>query len=246
MTSDERIDRVLASESRRGILEVLRGSVRPLTTEAVAAAVGLRPATVRFHLDLLVSAGLVERSAQRRATAGRPAIMYSAAAGDGAHPSGIATASSDGDQVEGYRQLAGVLANQIAGSADPAAAASEAGRRWADALGVEGGGTDAGPAAAVDRVVGMFERLGFAPGTGDAGMRIDLRRCPYEDVARLQRGVVCGAHAALTDETLQRLGGSVRLDRLEPFVSDAPLLCVVRLRHDDGGPASGATGGPAR
>ncbi len=248
MTSDERVEHVLASESRRRILTALRSSPHPLGTEAVAAAVGLRPATARFHLDLLASAGLVERGAERRAGVGRPAILYSAAApGSGDGPGGTAVASTPAEAGgrDGYRELAGVLAGQIAHSADPAAAAREAGRRWADALGIERGGADAEPTAAVERVVGMLERLGFAPRTRDEGLRIDLRRCPFEEVARQQRGVVCGAHAALTDETLQRLGGRVRLDRLEPFVSDRPLLCVLHLRRADAGTSGGAAAGIA-
>ena len=228
---------------------MLRSSSHPLGTHAVAGAVGLRPATARFHLDLLASAGLVERVVERRAGVGRPAILYSVAApgpGDGSGGTApVASTPPEAGRRDGYRELAGVLAGQIADSADPAAAAREAGRRWADALGIERGGADAGPTAVVERVVGMLERLGFAPRTRDGGLRIDLRQCPFEEVARQQRGVVCGAHAALTDETLQRLGGSVRLNRLEPFVSDRPLLCVLHLRRADAGLSDGAPAGIA-
>ena len=76
-----RVHRVLASESRSTLLELLRSSGRPMSVTEAAEAVGLHPSTTRLHLDLLVSAGLVDRAAERRPTAGRPAIRYSAHAG---------------------------------------------------------------------------------------------------------------------------------------------------------------------
>ena len=54
-----------------------RGSPPPSS----AAEVGLHVTTVRFHLDQLVAAGLVESAVRREGGAGRPRKVYSLAPG---------------------------------------------------------------------------------------------------------------------------------------------------------------------
>src|SRR2546423_8994937 len=70
--SDDVTYGVLAVPSRRRLLEALRGANDPLDLVALATASGLHPNTVRFHLDVLARAGLVQERRQRRATRGRP------------------------------------------------------------------------------------------------------------------------------------------------------------------------------
>ena len=249
--TEMRVRHILAAESRSVLLTALRTAGRPLSVTEAAEVLGLRPGTARFHLDLLVSAGLVDRQAERRATAGRPRIRYAArpaATGDGHEPP--APAASD----DGYRRLASVLAGQLSGLDDPAGAAREAGRRWIEgagagpeASGLGAGATAPGPEAggvvpgasagslpaddAVTAVAGLMDRLGFAPDLPVVGDRIQLRRCPFEAVARDHRAVVCGVHAGMLEQTFERLGGAVGVTRLEPFASDDPLLCVVHLQR---------------
>ena len=209
-------------------------------TEA-AEAVGLHPSTTRLHLDLLVSAGLVDRAAERRPTAGRPAIRYSA------HP-GVPTRTATGGRADDeatrddYRRLATVLAVGLEASADPSGAAVEAGRRWTAALDVTAPPSALGPEAVVGQVVELMERLGFSPEPPGDADRIELRRCPFETVARAHRGVVCGVHQGMLEETFHRLGGSVEVAALEPFVVEEPLRCVVALRRVPAGEAVVAPG----
>lgn len=210
---------ILKAESRSALLALLRAMGRPLSVTEAAEQIGLRPSTTRFHLDLLASAGLVDRTVERRAAAGRPRIHY--------------TARPAGDDLPfgEYEGLAGALADQLSGTPDPVAAAREAGRRWTETLGIAGDGVPATPDEAIVAVAGHMDRLGFAPDRPSGMDRINLRHCPFEAVARRQRGVVCGVHAGMLEETFRRLGGAVEVERLDAFANDEPLLCVVHLQR---------------
>ena len=237
---------VLAAESRASLLAALRAAGHPLSVADAAEVLGLRPSTARFHLDLLVSAGLVDRQIERRGTAGRPRIRYIARAGAGGEgrPEAAHAGGETGDEG-GYRRLANMLASQLSGMDDPAHAAREAGRRWVAAEDVVPD-TAAGPLEAdeaVQTVGDLMDRLGFAPDFPVVGDRLLLRRCPFEAVARDHRAVVCGVHAGMVEQTFERLGAAVEVVELEPFATDDPLLCVVHLRrlagkyHDSRPPA---------
>ena len=238
--SDTGVPHVLAAESRAELLAALRAAGRPLSVADAAALLGLHPSTARFHLDLLVSAGLVARETERRGTAGRPRIRYvarNAPAPDGAPSSGTrgpdaAGPSGDAAGEAGYRRLARVLADQLSGLEDPGRAARDAGRRWVEALDVAPGGeADLDPDAAVTQVAALMDRLGFSPDRPAGGDLLLLRRCPFEAVARDHRAVVCGVHAGMLEQTFERLGGAVEVTGLRPFASEDPLLCVVGLRR---------------
>jgi predicted ArsR family transcriptional regulator len=227
MTYGAQHHRVLASDSRQALLDALRGAGRPLSVAEAAAVVQLKPSTTRFHLDLLVSAGLVESTSERRATPGRPALRYQERIPiDEPNSIGAAVAAAAGE--DNYQQLASLLADSMSHGMDPSHAAREAGRRWSHALTVD----DAEPAAEpVAVVVEMMDRLGFAPDRPAAQNEIRLRRCPFEVVAREHRQVVCGVHQGLLEETFARLGGRVGVAELAPFVNNEPLLCVVHLER---------------
>lgn len=68
--------RTLASASRLAILQLLRERAEPVGVQEVADATGLHPNTAREHLDRLVAARFVERTAERRGTPGRPRWRY--------------------------------------------------------------------------------------------------------------------------------------------------------------------------
>ncbi len=211
--------RILAAQSRSALLALLREADGPLSVVEAADLIGLQASTTRYHLDLLASAGLVDRMPERGARPGRPRIRYAPRPAD--------AGSAPGD----YEGLAGLLANQLSGTADPIAASKEAGRRWTEELGVPAGATAPTPEEAVNSVTDLMDRLGFAPDRPARMDRIDLRRCPFETVARRQRDVVCGVHAGMLEETFARLGGSVEVADLDPFVADRPLHCVVHLQQ---------------
>ncbi|HEY5629390.1 MAG TPA: helix-turn-helix domain-containing protein [Candidatus Limnocylindrales bacterium] len=206
---------------RAALLAALRDAGRPLTVEDAARASGIAASTARFHLSLLVSAGEAERTPVRSGSAGRPSWQYTASA-----PPSPAAAANPGP----YEALARVLAAQLDGETGAAQAAREAGRRWADTLPAKDLLPAASPAEAVAALTDAFDHLGFAPARPPTPDEIVLRACPFESVAREHRAVVCGVHLGLAEQTATSIGGGVTIDRLEPFRSEQPLTCAVRLR----------------
>lgn len=206
--------RALAVSSRRRLLEVLRSSPAPLDAEQLAAAVDLHVTTTRHHLGTLERAGLIEHAAERGGRPGRPRMLYSA---------------TPDLAADGYRTLAHVLAAELEDDPDAGRRRAErAGRRWAGQFhpGDDGGAPD----AALATVTALFDRLGFAPRREDDGprRRLLLDACPFRDIARAHREVVCTMHLGLLRGVLDRAGAASAEAELRPFVE--PELCVAELR----------------
>jgi predicted ArsR family transcriptional regulator len=209
--------RALAHESRVAILEALREASGPMDAGGIAERVGLHVNTVRSHLALLLEAGLVRRQAEPRSEPGRPRQLYAAAAPDG----------SDGS--DRYRLMARMLASYIASHvADAAAAAEETGRQWGRHM------TEApAPFAQVSaeeakvRLVELLDELGFAPRSGAEPGEIELRHCPFREVAEVHPEVACSLHLGLMRGAMRQLDAPLRVDELIPFVS--PDRCLTRV-----------------
>jgi predicted ArsR family transcriptional regulator len=213
--------RVLGSQSRVHLLEVLRIAGCPMSVSEASRAVGLHASTTRFHLELLVSVGLAERVPEQRTEPGRPKVLYAARADPG-EPAG-----AGGD----YQELAGLLADGLSTTDDPARAAVAAGERWAQALDRRSSGRSVASTASPATELGqLLAELGFDPDVDLPHGLIRLHRCPFEQVARVNRTVVCGVHLGMLRASLTRLGASSDDVALEPFVSQQPLLCLVHLR----------------
>lgn len=222
-TPDERFDgelpRALSAPSRRRLLALLRDSDSPRSASDLAQETGLHVTTVRFHLDVLRRAGLVDGTPQPRARIGRPQISYTA-------PGPSQSAASTG-----YPALATLLASHLADTEqERSQRAEQAGRVWACEL------TPGPPPAevssdaqAAQRVTGLFAELGFDPElTEERGVReIVLRSCPFRALARARPEVVCSVHLGLLRGSLTQLGAAPTTTELLPFVE--PELCLVRL-----------------
>ena len=205
-----------------------------MDVDEAAGAVGLHRNTARVQLDVLCSAGLLRRSVDRRGNRGRPRVVYAATA------AGTDFVSNEREQVSNasYRELADLLAGQLAEEEDARSMAMRAGRRWAAALDQVPLPTGhIGQSEAIEALARLLERLGFKPEPDRPGHRLLLRRCPFEEVARENRGVVCTIHLGMITAAAERLDAPLAVAGLDPFVSDDPLLCVVRLAAP-GGPAS--------
>jgi predicted ArsR family transcriptional regulator len=213
--------RLLAAESRRAVLDLLRRSGDELDAAQVAASVGRHVTTTRQHLDALVEGGVVSRRIERRAVRGRPRVLYSA------------TSRREPDDGDGL--MAMVLATHLSQGDDPAGQAEQAGRRWGRALTARTGDVAASPApegtavpdvaAATERIVALFDEIGFEPqahSTG-SGTVIDLNRCPFAHLAHAHPEIACSVHLGLMRGALESLGAPVRAHSLEPFVT--PTLC---------------------
>ena len=131
--------------------------------------------------------------------------------------------------ASGDRGLAEVLASALA--ADPATGpgwAEQAGLWWAEdqvpterELSWEDGTRQVGA---------LFDRLGFAPRLVDGATHrhLELRGCPFRDVARTHPQIVCNLHLGLLRGALGRLQAEPSDQAgLRPFVE--PALCVVDL-----------------
>src|SRR5487761_1318395 len=211
-------DQLLAPEegpalgrSRADVLDMLRAASQPLGVRDVAQRTGLHQNTARFHL--------AARETEDRETPGRPRVGY------------LATAEASGGRRR-YRLLSEILASLIAGTMpEPGTAAEEAGRAWGQYL------TDQPPpyqrlsaARAVADLASTLDELGFAPeppSGDDRHYQLNLRQCPFREVAREHRNVVCALHLGLMRGALSQLRAPVTADQLEPFVE--PSLCVARL-----------------
>jgi predicted ArsR family transcriptional regulator len=215
MASLQHRHRVLAGLTRSRLLAVLRQADGPLGVRELTETVGLHPNSVREQLDQLVDAGLVARSIAPPAGRGRPGLRY-------------VVESKDGDpDPNAYRELARVLADELARQPEPAATATGAGERWGRTMVANVAPTPTATEA-VDRLVMLLDDAGFAPerpaGTGDP---IRLRHCPFGPLAREHPAVVCGVHLGLMRGALRELGAPLDAIRLEPFV--APDLCIAHL-----------------
>ena len=220
--------RLLAAESRRAVLDLLRRSGDELDAAQVAASVGRHVTTVRQHLDALVDGGVVSRRIEQRTVRGRPRVLYSA------------TSRREPDDGDGL--MAMVLATHLSHGDDPAGQAEQAGRDWGRALTARAGDASGSPApegptvpdvgAAAERIVALFDEIGFEPQAHAtaAGTVIDLNRCPFAHLAQAHPEIACSVHLGLMRGALENLGAPVRAHRLEPFVT--PTLCRAHLRGD--------------
>lgn len=213
--------RLLSGITRSRLLAVLREAAGPLSVRELAAAVGLHPNSVREQLEPLVGGGLVTRSRGAPIGRGRPSLRYAAVP---AH-----------DDAAPFRELARVLAAELARGPDATERAVEAGERWGrDAAGT---GSVPGPrppdaTAASDALVSLLDANGFAPEPAAGGGVIRLRQCPFGTLARERSDVVCGVHLGLMRGALRELGAPLDAVRLEPFVE--PDLCLAHLAPRSG------------
>lgn len=207
----------LASRRRRRLLELLRAGEAPRDAQELAAATGLHVTTVRFHLDLLRRAGLVDSHSQLRGTRGRPRTVYTAV---------------NHAEAGGYPALTRLLAAHLADTPEARAVrAEQAGMDWAAEFTAEtdrSSQVDAYEAART--VTRLFAELGFDPELvgEEEDRQIRLHACPFRDAARANPEVVCSVHLGLLRGTLTRLGAPPTTAKLLPFVE--PELCLAHLR----------------
>ena len=128
--------------------------------------------------------------------------------------------------VRNYRVLAEILLTGLSRAESPAAQAAAAGRAWGRERAHDGGGPSDGTGDGVDELVAMLDELGFAP-ERPASDLVDLRNCPFLEMAEEQARIVCPIHLGLMQGALAEWRAPVTVDRLEPFVE--PDRCVAHL-----------------
>lgn len=222
---------LLRSPARRTIVDYLanqrdeNGFEDGITAAELADILDLHVTTARFHLDQLVTGGILDTAFVRQGV-GRPRKVYSLAPGE---------LREDVDS-HAMKVLTALLAESFAASAagDPLSP-FEAGRRWAeDHVPVE----DSEPAttpgawlAKVGRLIDALRDWGYTPdlSTSDGGRtaELTLSHCPFLELARDNPAVVCGIHRGLIAGTLEQFGEDDAEVSLEPFVS--PQHCLAHV-----------------
>lgn len=232
----EQTHALLTSPVRRQILEVLEseGSRDPgrlggdgLTAGQLATQLSLHVTTVRFHLDQLVAAGLVETSFHKHAGAGRPRKVYAR----------VAQPRPQVSSQESFRLLTALLTEAFAAQGDGGDPLSpeEAGRRWArehvPAEDSEPAATPGQWIAKLGRTIDVLAEWGYEPELAADGAsrdaRIELTHCPFRDLARANTDVVCGIHRGLIAGTMSRLGEPDTEVDLIPFADGH--RCIARI-----------------
>ena len=211
-------DAIQALGSRAKLLESIQGRRELVSIQALSAASGLHPNTVRTHLDSLLAAGEIERDQAPSAGRGRPMWLYRAAV----------------KKPSPYEMLADALVHQLGQTDDPAMM-DHAAKRWADAattgvLAVTPSDGD----EAVDQLMRALENVGFAVSSNPVADEITITECPYAAIVATQPRV-CDVHAALVTELLSRSTQPITLERLDVWVKTG--ICVAHLNRVDLTPA---------
>jgi predicted ArsR family transcriptional regulator len=214
----------LDEPTRRRLYDFVVRHPAPASRDEVAEATGVPRTTVAFHLDRLVTEGLLEVVHERRTGrtgpgAGRPAKLYRRSAEQ------IAVSLPD----RRY-ELAGLLL------ADAVAEAETSGEpprtvlhRRARDVGKDLGETARAATPAIEdgliTVMRALEDFGFEPRADDPGTSIVLGNCPFHKLARQHTELVCGMNLCLLDGLLDGLATTGLTARLAPAAGH----CCVRL-----------------
>jgi predicted ArsR family transcriptional regulator len=215
---------VLAEPARRALYEYVVGQREPVGREQAADAVGLPLHSVKFHLDKLASAGLLEVE-YRRLTgrtgpgAGRPSKLYRRSAREVAltvpprryHLAGEVLAEAVDRAVR--EQVPVGEAVQVV--------ARDVGRQLAGASGADD--VDEVAADEMTRTAAVLSAHGYQPSQTDD--ELCLRNCPFDRLAVDHTDLVCGLNLALIEGVLDAL----EAETLSPRLAPQPGHCCVRV-----------------
>ena len=213
---------LLAEPARRALYEHVLSSTDAVSREQAAEALSMPPHSVKFHLDKLVAAGLLEVE-YRRLTgrsgpgAGRPAKLYR---------------RSDREVALSVPPRRYDLAGQVLAEAVDRAAREDVPvatlvQRVARDVGRELGTAsvpsleDVGDDLA--RTAEVLEQHGYQPRTVEREMC--LTNCPFDRLVADHTELVCGLNLALVEGVLDGLEATALEARLEPATG----LCCVRV-----------------
>lgn len=206
---------------RARLYEVVSESAVPVGRDEAAAAAGIGRPLAAYHLDKLVGLGLLRASYQRPAGrsgpgAGRPAKLYTLSGRE------FAVTVPPREYELAARLLALAVESDTAGRSR--AALTVAARRYGLDLGTRFRQTrqdrdDNGAAIAE-----VLRGHGFEPVQAEDGT-VQLRNCPFHQLAARHQDLVCGMNLALIDGLVAGLGTSWLRAELDPL----PGRCCVVL-----------------
>ena len=224
---DEDISSVaaLGDPLRRALYRYVVAQPAPVNRDQAAEALDIPRHTAKFHLDRLVTYGLLEVEFARPPGrtgpgAGRPAKFFRRAAGE-------VTVNLPPRHYDLAGRLLAQAVTESQRSAVPVGdALAQASREWGQSLGLEvrdhlGDAPDRSEAIAATTEV--LADCGYEPRVDDDG--VTLINCPFHTLAREYTDLVCGMNLELIDGLIEGLAGSGLEARLEP----APGRCCVRI-----------------
>lgn len=202
---------------RQRLYQYIASCDEPVAREDAAAAAGISRTLAAYHLDKLAEAGILSVSYARPAGrsgpgAGRPAKRYARTRDE----------LSVSVPPRNYRLLADLLVAAMAGDDTGAvrSAISAAARRTGRDVPAQRG------------IVSTLEEFGYEPVVNAAG-DIELRNCPFEQLARQYTEAVCGLNLDLIQGMLEGAGESPQRAALTPC--ERRCCVTVRARRHGGG-----------
>jgi predicted ArsR family transcriptional regulator len=239
---------------RRRLYDYVSGSAEPVGRDEAAAAVGIGRPLAAYHLDRLVSLGLLTADYRRPAGrsgpgAGRPAKVYARS------PKEFTVTAPPREYELAARLLAEAVESDASGFS--LACLKRAARRLGAEMGRSGAAephirstssqrqlraADARPVAhgrsgqAAMRAV--LTEHGFEPFAEEDGS-IALRNCPFHQLAERHREVVCTMNLAL----LEGVTAGIDAQDVQPALEPVPGRCCVVLRtgEEPNPPTDGAS-----
>lgn len=237
---------LLAERVRRDLYQFVRREARPVTRDEAAAHAGISRKLAAFHLDKLVTGGLLRAHTDRPVTGvGRRPKVY--------EPGRVEVAISVPERH--YDFLAELLLDAVDGTsardgrrtpdvdeaaapgeavAAPGEAVAAAARTIARSRGAEDGAAGRqqtrpgrlGAERALTAAAAVLETRGYEPAR-TSPRELALRNCPFHRLAERSRDLVCGINLAYCTGLVEGLaaGGAVTAV-LEPVDGQ----CCVRLR----------------
>ena len=212
----------LADDTRRALYEYVVAQAEPVGREQAAAALDIAQHNVNFHLDRLVSEGLLEVEYRRLSGrtgpgAGRPSKLYRRAARE----------FSVSLPPRRYDLVGDILAAAVTSARD-GRPLPESLQDAAHEIGVDVGrsvdGLDPGePLAAMAEVL---RSQGYEPQVDASAVR--LANCPFDTLAHKHTTLVCGLNRDFVEGVAEGLGCSGVAACLEPEAG----MCCVKVRAD--------------
>jgi predicted ArsR family transcriptional regulator len=223
---------LLADELRQRLYRFVAAQPGPVTRDQAAAAVGISRKLAAFHLDKLLSAGLLETTApdptSRRPGPGRVPKAYRPAAAEVA----ISIPQRRYDLL-GEVLAQAIVADGPASSARHAAhqLARERGQALGERVRAERRLGRLGPERALTVIGELLGACGYAPARTATQRQLVLRNCPFRQLARRAPELVCG----LNQEFLAGLLAGLRSRRVDavpqPDLAADPTRCCVVLQE---------------
>jgi predicted ArsR family transcriptional regulator len=210
---------------RRRLYDYVSASGEPVGRDEAAAATGIGRPLVAYHLDRLVSLGLLTADYRRPGGrtgpgAGRPAKVYARSSSE------FAVTMPPREYELAARLLAEAVESEPTGSA--LAGLRRAARGLGSEIGRAARGRRAAPSVYRDGPREIMQATlaehGFEP--VDDADSIRLRNCPFHPLAARHRDVVCAMNLAL----LEGIATGIAARDLYPVLDPGPGRCCVVVR----------------